>query len=92
MFDHRSKGIFKILDDTMKIQCHSSKIFLGNIFSNWGNHARISKPKITELNHDEFIIRHFSGDVLYNVVGSIFYCFRISRMYLLPILNFIPSM
>lgn len=73
MFVHGSKGIFKILDDAMKIQCQNSEVFLENIFSNWKNHARLMKPKSTESNHNEFIIRHFSGDVLYNVVGSTSY-------------------
>lgn len=71
MFDHETKGIFKLLDDTIKIQSQNSEIFLQNIFSNWENHSRLTKPKSSETRHNDFIIRHFSGDVQYSAVGAL---------------------
>lgn len=70
IFDDKSNGIFQILDDAIKIQCKNSQIFLENIFTCWKNNARLIKPRKTESN--EFIIRHFSGDVVYDVVSRVF--------------------
>ncbi|XP_031631814.1 unconventional myosin-VI-like [Contarinia nasturtii] len=62
VFDHKYNGIFKILDDTMKIQCQSSEVLLQNILL---NHPQLLKQKGCQRN--EFIVQHFAGDVVYNV-------------------------
>lgn len=72
VFDHKFNGIFKMLDDTIKMPFQRSETFLENIFSRWNSHPRLKKPKPTKWQHNEFIIQHFSGDVLYNAV-SFFY-------------------
>lgn len=66
VFDHKFNGIFKILDDATKTQL-DTKIFFENILSI--KHPMIVKPKPTEIQNNEFIIRHFVGDVGYNVVS-----------------------
>lgn len=81
-----------MLDDTMKIQCQNSEIFLQNIFSNWTNHLRLKKPKSPGLCHNDFIIRHFSSDVQYNAVGLTKFWSFFAKTFLLPISNLIYFM
>lgn len=61
------------------MQCQSTENFIGNIFSNWKNHPNITRPKPTSFQDEEFIIRHFAGDVVYNVVSA--YNFMLEKSY-----------
>lgn len=73
------KGIFKVLDDTGKMQCQTNLLFLQNIILNWKNNQILAKPKPQKVQvSDGFIIRHYVGDVFYNVVRiAIFTTFKI---------------
>ncbi|XP_031627793.1 myosin heavy chain 95F-like [Contarinia nasturtii] len=64
LYENKFKGVFKVLDDTGKIQCQTASNFLQNIFANWENNPILGVPK---LQNSGFIIRHFVGDVFYNV-------------------------
>lgn len=69
LYENRTKGIFKILDDTIKMQSQTTAIFVQNLFANWANSPTFAVPKTQKfLQNDGFIIRHYVGDVLYNVV------------------------
>lgn len=57
-----------MLNNTVKMQCENSEIFLQNVLSNWSDHPHLKSPKPTRSQHKEFIIQHFVGDVVYNVV------------------------
>lgn len=73
------RGIFKLLDDTCKLQCQTSIHFVENILSSWSNHSVIVTPdpkNSPQKKNSGFEIRHFVGNVLYNAVSlkeTIFY-------------------
>lgn len=70
LYENKIHGIFKVLDDTGKMQCQTAAIFVQNIFANWKNSAVLAVPKSQEIRHtDGFVIRHYVGDVFYNVVS-----------------------
>lgn len=74
VFEDKSRGIFKLLDDVCKIQCQNITNFVKNIFSFWPNHSIIMMPKPTQIQQNtEFIIRHFAGDVLYDTVYTLYF-------------------
>lgn len=75
IYENRFKGIFKLLDDTGKMQCQTAVNFVQNIFANWPNNPILAAPKPREIQQNAgfilgFIIRHFVGDVFYNVVSA----------------------
>lgn len=73
------KGIFKILDDISKVQCHNIETFVQNIETSWKNSSIIAKPKPRSMERNlGFVVCHFSGDVLYNAVSLIPSLIRIS--------------
>lgn len=76
MFENTSKGLFKLLDDTCKIQNQNSENFVHHMFASWSNHQILTKPKPKEIQHNiGFKIRHFAGDVVYNAVCvTVFLC------------------
>lgn len=70
MFENKYTGIFKILDDTGKMQSQTTSDFVQNVFNNWTNTPILVKAKIRGIQENSgFIIRHFVGDVFYNVVS-----------------------
>lgn len=76
VFDNNNRGIFRTLDDSIKMQNQSTKHFIENILSNWKNHSNVSRSKPSAFQNEEFIIRHFAGDVVYNVVSLFQQFFR----------------
>lgn len=72
IFEHNSKGIFKLLDDACKIQLD----FVVHFLSCWTN-SIVRKPKPKEVQSTGFTIRHFAGDVVYQTVSEIiFFVFK----------------
>lgn len=70
MFENKHFGIFKVLDDTGKMQSQTASDFVQNSFTYWANSPILVKPKIRGFQQNTgFIIRHFVGDVFYNVVS-----------------------
>lgn len=71
MFENRFKGLFKLLDDTCKMQYQDSKIFVQNVTKTWENDEILVESKTKQCApHSGFIIRHFAGDVFYNAVRA----------------------
>lgn len=72
VFEDKSRGIFKLLDDVCKIQCQNTSNLVENIFAFWPNHPIIKKPKPTEIQQNAgFVIQHFAGEVLYDAVCTL---------------------
>lgn len=69
MFENKYFGIFKVLDDTGKMQSQTASDFVQNSFTCWANSPILVKPKIQQ--NTGFVIRHFVCDVFYNVVSTI---------------------
>lgn len=70
MFENKYIGIFKALDDTGKMHSQTASDFIHNIFENWANSPILVKPKLRGIQENTgFIIRHFVGDVYYNIVS-----------------------
>lgn len=53
---------------TIKMQCQTTENFVQNIFVNWANSQVLTAAK--PVQQTGFIIRHFVGDVFYNVVSN----------------------
>lgn len=70
MFENKYNGIFKILDDTGKMQSQTTSDFVQNVLNSWTNTPILVRPKIRGNEENSgFIIRHFVGEVFYNVVS-----------------------
>lgn len=60
-----------MLDDTGKMQCQTAANFVQNMFSTWPNDPILVEPKpLGAKQYAGFIIRHFVGDVFYNVMST----------------------
>lgn len=71
IYENKVKGIFKLLDNTGKMQSQTEANFLENTFANWPNSQILTIPKPQNIHQNSgFIIRHFVGDVFYNVVST----------------------
>lgn len=74
LFDHKSIAIFSLLDDECKIREPSVQNFtykLRTVSNN--NHTVVADPNLRAIkwlhnSENNFIIRHFAGDVRYSTV------------------------
>lgn len=69
VYENKFRGIFKLLNDTGKMQCLTVKDFVEIAFANWEKSSILARPRDTQ---NGFIIRHFTGNVLYNTVSQCF--------------------
>lgn len=70
LFDDSTSGIFRILDDSIRMSAQSTTDFIDNVFSKWKGNPNLTRPKSLVSKIEGFVIRHFAGDVYYNVVSS----------------------
>lgn len=69
LYENKIKGIFKVLDDMNKMPCQTTQVFVQNVFANWSNSPVLAVPKSHGIQEEDgFLIRHYVGDVFYNVV------------------------
>lgn len=62
-----SKGsILALLDEEVSIGSGTDETFLAKIVKAHSSHVRFDKPKRSK---DQFVVKHFAGDVVYTVVG-----------------------
>lgn len=70
IFENKCKGVFMVLDDTCKMNCHTSANFVQNAMKSWPKNSILVAPKPNKIeNNAGFVIRHFLGDVLYDAVS-----------------------
>ena len=62
----RPPGIISILDEESKFPRATDKTFLEKLELNLSKHVNFEKPKLA---HGKFIVKHFAGDVDYEVEG-----------------------
>lgn len=77
LFDHKSKGIFSLLDDESKVREPSVQNFTSKLRSVWDNHSDVADLNLRAINllhtpKNTFTIRHFAGVVRYSTVKILF--------------------
>lgn len=64
VFENKQKGLFKLLDNCGKLKCKDVGILVQNASTSWENSSRFIVSK-----SQDFVIRHFTGDVIYKTVS-----------------------
>lgn len=69
LFDHKSRGLFSILNDECKFKSPSTQNFASNLKNAWEKPGTLITWNFCgQKSETTFVIRHFSSDVRYSTV------------------------